>query len=301
MRGLRFLLLLSASHGLAQDSDRDPRADRPDRQRAARCSCCTPTQRADGSWQVTGEYLLLPTLARRFLEGERSPQLGVTVLKEGTTPILFGRPATGELRGTWRERQLQGRALRPRRPGARAASSSARSSRRWTRYSANVRCEAKRRALRRRALRYAIESGKLKSLEWRSKLAPGGQACTRRRAGSSSRLRGGLRFVAGGCSVTLRDARRVRDASAPRTAPRCAAREAYLEPLLVDRRGTLPSCCAPERGERMSLGNRHRHRDPRAALDAEQDLLRRVDRVRRAAEHAGLARSTSRCPARCRC
>jgi hypothetical protein len=58
-------------------------------------------QRLDGGWQVTGEYLLFPTLARRFLEGERSPELGVTTLKEGTTPILFGRDPTGELRGTW--------------------------------------------------------------------------------------------------------------------------------------------------------------------------------------------------------
>jgi len=33
------------------------------------------TQRPDGGWQLTGEYVLLPTLARRFVEGERSPEL----------------------------------------------------------------------------------------------------------------------------------------------------------------------------------------------------------------------------------
>src|SRR5882762_7655636 len=59
------------------------------------------TQRADGGWQLTGEYVLLPTLARRFVEGERSPELGVTTLKEGSTAILYGRPASGELRGAW--------------------------------------------------------------------------------------------------------------------------------------------------------------------------------------------------------
>ncbi len=51
------------------------------------------TQGADGGWQLTGEYLVLPTLARRFLEGERGPELGVTVLREGTSAIPFGRPA----------------------------------------------------------------------------------------------------------------------------------------------------------------------------------------------------------------
>ena len=65
-------------------------------------------QRADGSWQAAGEYVILPTLVRRFVEGERSPELGVTVLKEGTTPILFGRPGIGELRGTWRDGTYKG-------------------------------------------------------------------------------------------------------------------------------------------------------------------------------------------------
>ena len=49
------------------------------------------TQRADGGWQVAGEYVLLPTMVRRYVEGERSPEIGVTTLKEGTSPILFGR------------------------------------------------------------------------------------------------------------------------------------------------------------------------------------------------------------------
>ena len=65
-------------------------------------------QRADGSWQVAGEYVVLPTLVRRFVAGERSPELGVTVLKEGTTPILFGRPPIAELHGTWRDGAYKG-------------------------------------------------------------------------------------------------------------------------------------------------------------------------------------------------
>ena len=43
-------------------------------------------------------------------------------------------------------------------------------------------------------------------------------------------------------------------------------------------------------GGRHELGNRHRARDPRPALDRVEDLLRRVDRLRRGAEHAGLRR-----------
>ncbi|HEU4644935.1 MAG TPA: hypothetical protein VFS80_05135, partial [Burkholderiales bacterium] len=59
--------------------------------------------RADGSVRLSGEYLILPALQRRFLEGERSRQLGVTFLKEGNSPILYGRPATATLQGTWTE------------------------------------------------------------------------------------------------------------------------------------------------------------------------------------------------------
>ena len=50
---------------------------------------------------MTGDYLVLTTQQQRFLEGERSKQLGVTFLKEGNTPILYGRPATATLQGTW--------------------------------------------------------------------------------------------------------------------------------------------------------------------------------------------------------
>src|SRR5437868_5715478 len=57
---------------------------------------------ADGGWQLAGEYVVLTTLQRRFLEGEASPEIGVTTLREGTTPILFGRSPSGELRGTLR-------------------------------------------------------------------------------------------------------------------------------------------------------------------------------------------------------
>src|SRR2546425_7831705 len=66
------------------------------------------TERSDGGYQLSVDYIVLPTLARRFLEGERSPELGVTTLKEGNTAILYGRPATGELRGTWRGGMFKG-------------------------------------------------------------------------------------------------------------------------------------------------------------------------------------------------
>ena len=60
------------------------------------------TQRPDGSSRLTGEYLVLPTLQQRFVEGERSKQLGVTFLKEGSSPIFYGRPATATLQAPGR-------------------------------------------------------------------------------------------------------------------------------------------------------------------------------------------------------
>ena len=59
------------------------------------------TERPDGAARVTGEYIVLPTLQQRFLEGERSKQLGVTFLREGSSPIFYGRPESATLQGTW--------------------------------------------------------------------------------------------------------------------------------------------------------------------------------------------------------
>src|SRR5881394_3962611 len=59
------------------------------------------TPQPDGAARVTGEYLLLPTMQQRYVEGERSKQLGVIFLKEGNSPILYGRPPTATLQGTW--------------------------------------------------------------------------------------------------------------------------------------------------------------------------------------------------------
>src|SRR5258706_12969109 len=59
------------------------------------------TSQPDGAARVTGEYLILQTLQQRFVEGERSKQLGITLLKEGNSPSLYGRPATATLQGTW--------------------------------------------------------------------------------------------------------------------------------------------------------------------------------------------------------
>src|SRR6185369_15148884 len=67
----------------------------------------------DGSARVTGEYLLLPTMQQRYLEGERSKQLGVMVLKEGNSPILYGRPPTATLQGTWTGGVFKGGRLGP--------------------------------------------------------------------------------------------------------------------------------------------------------------------------------------------
>lgn len=189
-------------------------------------------ERADGSWQVAGEYVVLPTLARRFVEGERSPELGVTILKEGTTPILFGRPASAELHGTWRDGAYRGTRYGP---GGqkREEFEFSEDFPSMEGFSAKVRCEAKEGRYQSR-LALAIEKGKLQSFEWRS-VEPDGQACTVV-APEQQPLRGGLRFVARGCRITLRDAGAFVALSAENCAAQCEA-EAHIEPLLIDNRG----------------------------------------------------------------
>jgi hypothetical protein len=190
------------------------------------------SERPDGSRQVAGEYVILATLARRFVEGERSPQLGVTVLKEGITPILFGRPPIGELRGTWRDGVYKGTRVGPLGQVREEFEFSEEFSS-MEGYSANVRCEAKEGRYQSK-LNYAVKGGKLARFEWRS-VEPGGQACTVS-ASEQQPLRGGLRFASGKCLVTLRDLGEFVMVSAEDCAARCDA-EAHVEPLLVDRRG----------------------------------------------------------------
>lgn len=190
-------------------------------------------QRADGSWQVAGEYVVLPTLVRRFVAGERSPELGVTILKEGTTPILFGRPPIAELHGTWRDGAYKGTRYGPA-GQKREEFEFSEDFPSMEDYTASVRCEAKEGRYQSR-LSLFIEKGKLKSLDWRS-AGPGGQGCAVAPAEQQA-LRGGLRFAAGSCRVTLRDAGEFLVLSAENCAAQCDA-EATIEPLLIDRRGS---------------------------------------------------------------
>jgi len=195
------------------------------------------TQQPDGSARITGEYLVLQTLQQRFLEGERSKQLGVTVLKEGSSPILYGRPATATLQGTWSGGVFKGARYGP---GGqqRERFEFSETFPAMDGYSAAARCEI---AAGRYAstLAYAVENGRLKSLEWRSKVAPGGHSCAI--AGPEQGLEqqpfnGGLRFATGRCSVILRDLGDYVRVSAEDCAALCGS-QAYLEPVLVDRRG----------------------------------------------------------------
>jgi hypothetical protein len=191
------------------------------------------TPQADGSARITGEYLLLPTLQRRFLEGERSKQLGVTFLKEGNSPILYGRPPEATLQGTWADGVFKG--------GRYGASGQQRERFEFSEnfpamdvYSANARCEvAEGRYTSTLAL--AVEHGKLKSFEWRSRVAPGDHPCTVTNVEQRPH-NGGLRFAAGRCSVTLRDLGEFVRVTAEDCAAMCGS-QGYLEPMLVDRRG----------------------------------------------------------------
>lgn len=205
----------------------------------------TSQPRADGDWRVTGEYLLLPSLVRRYLEGERSPQLGVTTLREGTTPIFFGRAPSGTLQGTWREGRFH---------GARFAAGGQERERfefaeefpSMDAYSASVRCEAGD-ARYASTLAFVVEGGRLKprSLEWRSSLAASGHSCSigavdafsqAPAQGAQTSAPGALRFTSGKCAVTLRDLGDYVRATADDCAAFCGS-QAYFEPVLVDKRG----------------------------------------------------------------
>lgn len=191
------------------------------------------TQRPDGSARLSGEYLVLPTLQQRFVEGERSKQLGVTFLKEGSSPILYGRPATATLQGTWSGGVFKGSRFGPS-GQQRERFEFSENFPSMSGYSANVRCET---AAGRYSstLAYAVEAGKLKSIDWRSKAAPGEHPCAV--SGLEQRpFEGGLRFASGRCSVTLRDLGEYVRVTAEDCAAMCGS-QGYLEPVLIDRRG----------------------------------------------------------------
>lgn len=191
------------------------------------------TPRADGSSRVTGDYLVLSTMQQRFLEGERSKQLGVTYLREGATPILYGRPESGTLQGTWSGGVFKGSRFGP---GGqqRERFEFSESFPPMDAYSASVRCEVSEGRYA-STLAYAIEAGRLKSLEWRSRAAPADHPCNV--AGLAQQpFNGGLRFAAGACSVLMRDLGEFVRVSADGCAEMCGS-QGYLEPVLVDKRG----------------------------------------------------------------
>lgn len=191
------------------------------------------TERPDGSARLTGEYLVLTTMQQRFLEGERSKQLGVTFLKEGSSPILYGRPASATLQGTWSGGILKGMRYGPS-GQQRERFEFSQDFPQMEGYSAAVRCEIAE-ARYASTLAYAIEGGRLKSIEWRSRAGSGGHPCAL--SGLEQQpFAGGLRFAAGRCRVTLRDLGELVRVAAEDCAQFCGS-QGYLEPVLVDRRG----------------------------------------------------------------
>jgi hypothetical protein len=191
------------------------------------------TTQADGSARVTGEYLLLQTMQRRFLEGERSKQLGVTFLREGNTPILYGRPPIATLQGTWTGGMFKGGRYGPSgQQRERFEFNEAFPS--MEAYSASLRCDVGEGRYA-STLALGVENGKLKNLDWRSTVAPGDHSCALHGLAQQP-FNGGLRFAAGRCSVTLRDLGEFVRITAEDCAAMCGS-QAYLEPLFVDRRG----------------------------------------------------------------
>jgi hypothetical protein len=191
------------------------------------------SRNADGAWQLAGEYIVLPTLQRRFVDGEASPEIGVTTLREGTTPILFGREPTGELRGTLRGGIFKGMRYGP---GGQERERFEFSEQfpAMAEYSATVRCEA-RDAGYGASLAYVVDAGKLKSFEWRANVASSGHSCIVAAADQRD-VKGGLQFAVGRCRIMLRDLGEYVRVSAENCSEACGS-QAYFEPMLVDRRG----------------------------------------------------------------
>lgn len=232
MRRLAAALLAAAAPALAQDAGETRELLGQLGGRAALMTLHA-NPRPDGSARLTGEYLILPTLQQRFLEGERSKQLGVTFLKEGSSPILYGRPGTATLQGTWSGGAFKGTRYAP---GGQERERFEFSEKfpDMAGYGAEVRCEL---AGGRYAssLEYAVDQGRLKRLEWRSQVAPGGHSCAIA-SPVQQPLEGGLRFAAGRCTVTLRDLGEYVRVSAVDCSEFCGS-QAYFEPVLVDRHG----------------------------------------------------------------
>jgi hypothetical protein len=232
VKRLALLWLLAAAPAAAQDAGELRELIGQMGGRAALMSLYV-IPRADGSARLSGEYLVLPTLQQRFVEGERSRELGVTFLKEGNSPILYGRPGTASLQGTWTGAVLRGTRYAPGGQererfefGEQFPAMEA--------YSAQVRCET--RAGRYSAtLAFGVEQGKLKGFEWRSQLAPAGHSCAVAELAQEA-YAGGLRFAAGRCKVTLRDLGDYVRVTAEDCSEQCGS-QAYLEPVLVDRDG----------------------------------------------------------------
>ena len=191
------------------------------------------TRGADGAARLTGEYIVLPALQRRFVDGESSPEIGVTSLREGMTPILFGREPTGELRGTLRGGTFKGVRYGP---GGQERERFEFSEEfpAMSGYSANVRCEV-RDAGYNSSLAYTVEGGTLKAFEWRANVGSSGHSCNVLTK-QQRPFKGGLQFPAGRCSVTLRDLGDYVRVSAENCAEACGS-QAYFEPILVDKRG----------------------------------------------------------------
>ncbi len=233
MRWLAFFLGLGPVHAMAQEGN-EPRELIGNVGGRPALMHLYLTSQADGSARLTGEYILLPTLQQRYLEGERSKQLGVTFLKEGNSPILYGRPALATLQGTWSGGVLKG--------GRYGPSGQQREHFEFSEtfppmdgYNAAVRCETSEGRYA-STLAFTVEHGKLKGLDWRSKVAPGEHPCTV--SGLEQRpFDGGLRFASGRCSVVLRDLGEYVRVSAEGCADMCGS-QGYLEPVLVDRRGS---------------------------------------------------------------
>ena len=87
----------------------------------------------------------------------------------------------------------------------------------------------------RSTLGFAVQAGRVSEFSWESRTAPGGHVCAVSGAKQQS-AKGGIALAAGHCRITLREVGEYVKVAAEDCAELCGS-QAYLEPVLVDRRG----------------------------------------------------------------
>ena len=283
--------LLGAARGGAQTETRELVGQLGSRPRCSSCTSSRPRRRVAARRRIHRAADAAAAFRRGRVEpGDRRHD---AARRHDADP--FGRSPTGELRGTLRGGVFKGARFAPGRARSASASSSARSSPRWTPTAPTVRCEPTGQYSS--SSPCVVEAGKLQSLEWRSKVAPSGHTCSDREpAAGAVQGRAALRHRA-----LQRDparGRRLRAAGGRELHRAMRLAGVPRAPVHRPARATA-GCCAPKKVQvawEVVVGI-----ETHAAPHSEQDLLRPPRPLSARRRTRRPPPSTSRCRACCRC